>query len=166
MAEPAVRMSVRLPQPGDVRSLEDTEELCFKDPWPGHLFASELFAPGRFHRVCVNPSGKLVAYLFSAWQYLDLHVLKVATLPEYQRCGLARRLMAMAESHAAEMCGDAITLEVRTDNAAAIALYRELGYSHVGHCHQYYADGEDAIVMTKDVRTLEAPERLSSDFQL
>jgi len=165
MAELAVRVSIRLPQPGDVRSLEDAEELCFKDPWPGHFFVSELFAPGRFHRLFVNASGELVAYLFSAWQYLDLHVLKVATLPGYRRCGLARRLMEMAESHAAEMCGDSITLEVRPENTAAIALYRNRGYSYVSHNHQYYADGEDAIVMTKDVRTLEASERLSSNSQ-
>jgi len=157
MAEPALRVSVRPPQPGDVRSLENAEKLCFKDPWPGQFFASEMFAPGRFHRVLTGPSGELVAYLFSAWQYLDLHVLKVATLPGYQRCGLASRLMAMAEQHACEMCGDTITLEVRTDNHIAINLYRSLGYRHVGLRRGYYADGEDALVMTKDIRPPDHP---------
>ncbi len=152
MAEPAFRVSVRPPQAGDVRALEEAELVCFVDPWPSQFFVSELFAPGRFQRVLVDPAGELVAYLFAAWQYLDLHVLKVATLPRYRRVGLARRLMAMAERHATEMGGDSITLEVRVSNTTAIALYDALGYAHAGRRTHYYANGEDAVIMTKAVR--------------
>ena len=56
-------------------------------------------------RAWMNPAGSMVAYLFCAWQYLDLHVLKVATLPPFRRSGLARRLMALAEK-AREDLGD------------------------------------------------------------
>jgi ribosomal-protein-alanine N-acetyltransferase len=151
MAEPSVRVSVRMPQPGDVQSLERAEQLCFEDPWPAQFFASELFAPGRFHRVLVDPAGDLIGYLFSAWQYLDLHVLKIATMPRCRRLGLARRLMGMAEDHVVEMGGDSITLEVRTSNVSALALYDALGYRRVGCRRRYYPNGEDAIVMTKQV---------------
>jgi ribosomal-protein-alanine N-acetyltransferase len=155
MAEPArERASLRLPSPGDVRDLERAEKLCFIDPWPAHFFVSEIFAPGRYQRLLVNPRGALVAYLFCAWQYLDLHVLKVATLPEYRRQGMAARLMDLAERHAEEMGGDSITLEVRPGNDSAIAMYEALGYHRAGTRRRYYADGEDAIVMTKDVRLL------------
>ncbi len=150
-ADRPVRVSVRLPQPSDIRFLETAERLCFIDPWPGHFFVSELFAPGRFHRVMVDPLGDLVAYLFSAWQYLDLHVLKVATLPPYRRSGLGRRLMTMAEEHVRETGGDTVTLEVRTHNVAAIGMYGALGYRRAGHRERYYADGEDALIMTKDI---------------
>jgi ribosomal protein S18 acetylase RimI-like enzyme len=125
--------------------------VCFIDPWPAQFFVSELFAPGRFHRVMVDPSGGLVAYLFSAWQYLDLHVLKVATLPPHRREGLARRLMGMAERHVVEMGGDGITLEVRTTNTTAIAMYEALEYCVAGRRTRYYVDGEDALIMTKRV---------------
>ena len=159
MAEPAVRVSVRLPQPGDIQWLERAESLCFEDPWPAQFFASELFAPGRFHRVLVDPAGDLVGYLFAAWQYLDLHVLKIATMPRYRRLGLARRLMGMAEDHVVEMGGDSITLEVRTSNSPALALYDSLGYRRVGCRRRYYPNGEDAIVMTKRVQPLDHPGR-------
>jgi ribosomal-protein-alanine N-acetyltransferase len=152
MAEPALRVSVRLPQPGDVRSLEAAERVCFTDPWPGQYFVSELFAPGRFHRLLVDPAGDLVAYLFAAWQYLDLHILKVATLPPYRRQGLAGRLMALAERHAVEMGGDSVTLEVRTSNTGAITMYHAFGYHRSGIRRQYYSDGENAVIMTKTVR--------------
>ena len=155
MAEPAFRVSVRMPQLGDVHALEQAERVCFDDPWPGQFFASEMFAPGRFHRLLVDPAGDLVGYLFSAWQYLDLHLLKIATMPHYRRSGLARRLMAMAEDHVVAMGGDSITLEVRTSNVPALALYDALGYRRVGSRRHYYPNGEDAIVMTKGVQLID-----------
>ena len=38
-------------------------------------------------------------------------------------------------------------LEVRASNAAAIALYEQLGFQHVGRRRGYYPDGEDACLM-------------------
>lgn len=144
-----VRVSERPPQPGDVRALERAEKQCFVDPWPAQFFLTEMFAPGRFQRVLVDPDGTLVAYLFAAWQYLDLHVLKIAVLPEHRRQGLAQRLMAAAHAHAARNAGETLTLEVRPSNRSAIALYERLGFSDVGRRPRYYPDGEDAVVMTR-----------------
>jgi ribosomal-protein-alanine N-acetyltransferase len=144
-----VRVSQRVPQPGDVRGLEVAERRCFDDPWPGQFFLAELFAPGRFQRVLVDSAGGLVAYLFAAWQYLDLHILKVGVLPEHRRFGLGTRLMEQAEDHARSSGGESLTLEVRPSNAGAIALYLELGFEVAGRRPRYYPDSEDAVVMTK-----------------
>jgi ribosomal-protein-alanine N-acetyltransferase len=147
----APRFSIRLPLPGDARALDAAEKICFVDPWPGQCFVSELLAAGRFQRVVVDESGILAAYLFTAWQYLDLHVLKVATLPEYRRHGLARRLMRLAEDHTAELGGESVTLEVRPSNRGAIGLYASMGYEMVGRRPGYYANGEDGLIMTKRI---------------
>jgi ribosomal-protein-alanine N-acetyltransferase len=146
------RVSLRVAQPGDIRALAAAEHECFEDPWPGPYFASELVAPARFHRVLVTADGALAAYLFTAWQYLDLHVLKVATLPAYRRQGLGRRLMEIAENHARQVGGESLTLEVRTTNEPAIGLYQALGYEPAGVRPGYYADLSDALVMTKSIR--------------
>ena len=146
-----LRTSLRAVQPGDLRSLAAAEVECFEDPWPEAYFASELFAPARFQRVLVDPAGSLAAYLFTAWQYLDLHILKIATLPEHRRNGLGKRLMAIAEEHAREKAGETLTLEVRLTNTGAIALYESLGYEQMGLRKGYYADDSDALVMTKRV---------------
>jgi len=144
-----MRVSLREPHPGDLRALAQAEQSCFVDPWPGQLLATEVLAPGRFHRLLVDPSGQLVAYLLSAWQYLDLHVLKVATLPEYRRLGMARQLIGVAEEHVVDQGGESLTLEVRESNHAAVALYDRLGFVLAGRRPTYYTDGEDALVMTK-----------------
>jgi ribosomal-protein-alanine N-acetyltransferase len=146
------RLSVRTPQLGDARDLAKAELVCFSDPWPPQFFVSEILAEGRFNRLLVDQGNTMVGYLFCAWQYLDLHVLKVATLPQHRRSGLARRLMDLAEKHVEEMSGESLTLEVRASNRGAVALYDALGYLKVGNRRAYYQDGEDAIVMTKRVR--------------
>lgn len=144
-----MRVSLREPHPGDLRALAQAEQSCFVDPWPGQLLATEVLAPGRFHRLLVEPSGQLVAYILSAWQYLDLHVLKIATLPEYRRLGMARQLIGVAEEHVLDQGGESLTLEVRESNNAAVALYERLGFAIAGRRPAYYTDGEDALVMTK-----------------
>jgi len=147
-----LRVSPRAAQPGDVRALAAAELECFEDPWPGPYFASELLAPGRFHRVLVAPDGTLAAYLFTAWQYLDLHILKVATCVAHRRQGLGRRLMVIAEEHARQAGGETLTLEVRMTNTAAIGLYETLGYEPAGIRPGYYTDLSDALVMSKSIR--------------
>ena len=63
--------------------------------------------------------------------------------------------MALAEDHVAEMGGDTITLEVRQSNQPALTLYDALRYRRVGFRRHYYADGEDAIIMTKEIRNFD-----------
>jgi tRNA threonylcarbamoyladenosine biosynthesis protein TsaB len=60
------------------------------------------------------------------------------------REGLAAQLMGLAERHALETGGDAVTLEVRPSNDAAIAMYEALGYHRAGLRRAYYHNGEDA----------------------
>jgi len=145
------RVSIRPPKLGDARDLENADRVCFPDPWPGQFFVSEMLADGRFNRLMVDPAGRMAAYLFCAWQYLDLHILKVATLPEFRRSGLARRLMQLAENHAVQMSGESLTLEVRCDNLSAITLYENLGYASQGVRARYYPNGDDALIMTRRV---------------
>ncbi len=44
-----------------------------------------------------------------------------------------------------------LTLEVRYDNAHAIALYEKLGFRQFGEHEDYYADGATALRYTKTV---------------
>ena len=92
-----------------------------------------------------------MAYLFAAWQYLDLHVLKIATLPRYRRMGLARRLMRIAEEHTADRGGESVTLEVRESNREALSLYEGMGFTRVGSRRRYYSEPiEDAVLLARE----------------
>jgi ribosomal-protein-alanine N-acetyltransferase len=82
-----------------------------------------------------------------------VHILNVAVSPEHRRRGIARVLMAETEKRATQAGATLMTLEVRRSNAAALELYRAFDYRAVGVRPNYYVDeGEDAIVMVKELR--------------
>jgi ribosomal protein S18 acetylase RimI-like enzyme len=59
--------------------------------------------------------------------------------------------MAACERYAAAQGRQSLRLEVRCDNAAAIALYERLGFRQFGHYAGYYADGARALRFEKRV---------------
>jgi ribosomal-protein-alanine N-acetyltransferase len=89
-----------------------------------------------------------VAYLVT-WHVADeLHILNVATSPPFRRRGIARALMDQALEYARSHAIRIVVLEVRRSNAAAIRLYRTLGFFVTSLRRNYYNDnGEDALDM-------------------
>lgn len=78
------------------------------------------------------------------------HVVSVAVLPEHRRKGIGEALVkeamnAMKMQYNAKQC----YLEVRETNEPAINLYKKLGFEITRTVNGYYADGENAHVMTK-----------------
>lgn len=66
--------------------------------------------------------------------------------------GIARELLREAEQLARERGSVSMRLEVREDNAAAIALYRNAGYEVAGRTSDYYEDHSTALRMRKRFR--------------
>ena len=70
--------------------------------------------------------------------------------PEFQGLGIGRELLAALLEFAG---GGAVFLEVRTDNAPAIALYESVGFVTMGVRKRYYrVSGADAYTMRRDPR--------------
>jgi len=112
-----------------------------------HLWVMRGVARG-VTRVPNDDGGGVVAFI-ATWLVQDeLHVLNVATDPAHRRRGHARALLRHALSFGVEHGVRLVLLEVRRSNAAAIALYRALGFSATNVRARYYADGEDAVEMS------------------
>lgn len=80
-------------------------------------------------------------------------LLYVYVKPEQRRSGLGARLVTrLVEELKAEPQLEALFLEVRSSNAAAQKLYRNLGMEQVGARKGYYADGEDALIFKAVLR--------------
>ena len=77
------------------------------------------------------------------------HVVSVAVLPEYRRKGIGRALVTKAMEGMLRYGAKQCYLEVRVTNDEAISLYKKLGLEISRSIRGYYADGEDAYVMTK-----------------
>lgn len=98
--------------------------------------------PGRkviagYHLVLLR-KGSRVARLYS-----------IAVDAEARGKGVGRLLLADAEAMARRAGRCALRLEVRRDNTAAIRLYENEGYRHIGTYPNYYADGTDALRLEK-----------------
>ncbi|HET7611366.1 MAG TPA: GNAT family N-acetyltransferase [Rhodanobacteraceae bacterium] len=63
--------------------------------------------------------------------------------------GLARSLLAAAEDEARRRGCNALDLEVRTDNRAALALYERHGYRRVVRLQGFYEDAADGWRFSK-----------------
>ena len=77
----------------------------------------------------------------------------VAVAPARAGNGIGRRLLEAAESRAAAGGARELRLEVRTDNAAAIALYERGGYRPIGRIEGFYEDGAPALRLAKPLPT-------------
>ena len=76
----------------------------------------------------------------------EIHTIGVD--PAYQGRGIGRRMLDELLNIAA---GGVVHLEVRTDNATAIALYRSVGFTEVGLRRRYYRiSGADAYTMRRE----------------
>jgi len=79
--------------------------------------------------------------------------------PSQQGQGLGARLLEECELEAARRDCKQVSLEVRTDNAAAIKLYEKHGYRVASRVADYYEDGSPALKMIKDL-TVTVPDSL------
>ncbi len=86
------------------------------------------------------PAGRSLARLYS-----------IATAADYRGKGLGGHLLDAAEQAASARGCAELGLEVRHDNAAAIALYLRRGYVEHARISDYYEDGAAAIRMRKSL---------------
>lgn len=144
----------------DVEEVGVIEAASFASPWSSTSFLFEMGRGGAWARVVADSEGRVVGYMV-ARLFVDVwHILDIAVTPEWRRRGVARLLMSdfLASAHPR---GIEFTLEVRTGNVAAIALYADLGFEVVGSRRGYYADtGEDALLMTLPLEPRVACSRL------
>jgi [ribosomal protein S18]-alanine N-acetyltransferase len=125
------------------------ERRAFPTPWSLAMFVLELSKPSGVCLAAVRPRDgeeTLVGYLICA-RYADVwHLMNIAVDPEHRRRGYARAMLEEMLDRAGPY--GAYTLEVRTSNEPAIALYERFGFRAAGTRPRYYHDtGEDAVIM-------------------
>jgi ribosomal-protein-alanine N-acetyltransferase len=84
----------------------------------------------------------------------------IAVDPRSGRTGVGSALMGACERYAAAHGCNLLRLEVRADNAAAIALYERLGFRQFGQYDAYYADGAKALRFEKPIGKRAQPPAL------
>jgi [ribosomal protein S18]-alanine N-acetyltransferase len=138
--------------PADAERCAQLEAQLFDgdDPWPAAAFNREL-ASAHNHYVGARTDGMLVGYAgisrLGRKPPFEYEVHTIGVDPAYQGRGIGRQLLDEL-LHFAD--GGVVYLEVRTDNEAAISLYRSMGFTQVGLRRRYYrVSGADAYTMRR-----------------
>jgi ribosomal-protein-alanine N-acetyltransferase len=123
-------------------------------PWSVAQFKEEFagIPSTRFFELAIS-NNQIVGYagVFSPGPDAVADILTVTVIDGYRRQGIAKKLISDIESYCQSKGSSAIMLEVATDNTAAIALYKNLGYLHISIRNNYYGTGKDALVMQKEL---------------
>ena len=130
----------------DVAALAALEQALFgHDAWSEALLRSTLATPHEHVWVAGDTSAYVVTMV--AGDSADL--MRIAVAPERRRQGLAAALLDTATEHAREAGAVRMLLEVGSANAGALAFYRAAGFSRIDVRAGYYADGSDALVLSR-----------------
>jgi ribosomal-protein-alanine N-acetyltransferase len=134
----------------DLDEVLDIERRSFPEPWSRGMFLHELKLPfsTSIAARAADPPHELLGYI--CWWLIgdELQILNLAVRPEQRQCGIGRVLVELALLAVQARHAGTVTLEVRRDNAAAIALYRSFGFTESGVRRHYYGRDADAILMT------------------
>ncbi len=92
-------------------------------------------------------SDRVIGYVVGQRLIDELEIYSLAVDPDWRRNGLGRRLLAQVLERVRSEGVSRVSLEVRSSNAPARALYRGFGFRPEGQRPGYYADGEDALLL-------------------
>jgi [ribosomal protein S18]-alanine N-acetyltransferase len=147
-----------------LRAVVRIEARTSTTPWSMGLFVAELGRGDERVYVVARSRGRVVGYAGALLVAGEAHITTIAVDPDHQGGAVGRRLLAVLIRRVLELGTVAVTLEVRTSNEAAKALYRRFGFVPAGVRKGYYAKPvEDALVLwAHDVDTVEYAERLAA----
>ena len=139
-------MTVVPMQERHLAALAEIEKVCFHAPWSADMLREEL---GKGLFLVAERDGVAVGYVGCQTVLDEGYITNVAVSPDCRRQGVGRALIGTLVSHAGAQGLVFVTLEARTSNMPAIALYENAGFQKVGVRKNFYtAPVEDALLMT------------------
>lgn len=145
---------IRRARPTDIPRIMAIERECFVEPWDEEVFAQTLeWAPGYFFVALADGEirGFVVGCMENTGSARYGHVSNLGVTAAYRRRGLGRFLVSRLERQFVLEGAEGVLLEVRVSNADAQDFYHRLGYREAFLLSGYYSNGEDALVMMKDI---------------
>ena len=126
------------------------ERECFSDPWSERLLEDALFDPQACFIAVEDEEGHVLGYAGLHAVLDEGYIDDIAVAPDARRHGVASALLDVFCRFGAVNLAF-LTLEVRTSNTAAIALYEKFGFRQAGLRPGYYQKPrEDALIMTRE----------------
>ena len=133
----------------DLDAIMKIENACFgSDAFSSHQMAY-LITRSKGVFLVVGHNDEIAGYIsfIISGRHNTGRIYSIAVASDHRGGGIADVLMDKTIEHANENNLNAIFLEVRTDNTAAIQLYKKKGFTMHTIKQQYYSDGAPAYSM-------------------
>ena len=134
----------------DLPRVREIARASLPEAWASEGFAGELVASSS---VCLVIGEPIVGYAIGSVVAGELDVRSIAVDAAARRSGAGKLLLSALIDRARDRGATNAFLEVRADNAAAIALYVRAGFARSGVRARYYTDGTDAWLMASALAT-------------
>lgn len=125
-------------------TLYKIETMCFKNEAFTKQQILNLLTAYNCISLIAKVNGEIVGFIIGAIyteKNLQIgHILTIDVSPNYQRKGIAQKLLQEIEKIFKEKNVKTCQLEVREDNLAALRLYEKFGYKKVAVLKGYYED--------------------------
>ena len=130
----------------------DLDQRSLKGLWSKSQWEKELTDPKRICLGIIELETKKLLGLSSAWLVIDeLQITFIAVHPLHQRIGLGKFLLTDLINRSKSLKVKHIHLEVKDNNQSAKAFYKSMGFKKIGFRSNFYKDGSDALIFTKQL---------------
>lgn len=143
-------MLIRVATTSDLAAVWAVERAVFgEEVYPAFFFRQALDLWGELLLVAELAEGEVVGYALGAPSLRpgEGWVVSAAVLPAHRGGGVATRLTRALLDACAGRGMREVRLTVHPGNAAAVALYRKLGFDMVGEEADYFGPAEPRLVM-------------------
>ena len=135
----------------DIGAIAALEKECFpKEGWT-HKMLAESFLNAHFYGSLLEEDGAIVSYGGVSIVGDEAEIELIATAEMYRSCGRGGKILDDLLAEARRRGAVKVFLEVRVSNRAAMLLYLKRGFQGLHARSRYYPDGEDALVMVKEL---------------
>ena len=113
------------------------------DAWTEQTLAEMLAQDSTHIMIVYKPEGKadnnkVIGYCLYQVIFEQAEILRIGTHPDYQRQSIASQLFATLNNELINNKVESLLLEVRADNAPALALYERQGFVVIHKRKSYY----------------------------
>ena len=127
-----------------IRQLDEVEQICFHGSWTKNMLLEEINNPLSV-LVTEQRDGNIVGFALGRVVADEGELYQIGVLPECRRLSIGGKLLGILHEKMKERGAICCFLEVRSRNAAAIALYEKSGYERISVRKGYY-DDDDAVI--------------------
>ncbi|MDE6586365.1 MAG: ribosomal protein S18-alanine N-acetyltransferase [Clostridia bacterium] len=135
----------------DILRISEIEKECFPDePWTYSMLVSS-FQTETFCGVLSEDGEEIAGYGGITVACDTADIANVAVTEPYRHSGVGTSIIHELCRIAKEKGAEKVFLEVRVSNSAAMELYLKSGFKGAYARTRYYPDGEDCLVMVKEL---------------